>query len=1070
MVSLFRFCLVSAIVFCGERSALRAAESPTSPEQLEFFEKQVRPLLVEHCSECHGAKKSEAGLRLDTKRGFMKGAETGPIVVAGNVDGSRLMKVLSYRDGETQMPPKAKLPDEKIAVFRKWLELGSPWPEEAVGAAGGSSAKDHWAFQPVKRPLVPSPPSSGERARVRGPSGDATPLTKSDSSSAPPPSTLNPRLIESPPHPNPLPPKAGGEGTRQEAVSNERSPIDSFIVTALASKQLALSPPADRYTFIRRVTLDLWGIPPTFEQVREFEEDSSPDAHERLIDRLLASPLYGQRWARHWLDVARYADTKGYVFTQEPRYPYSYTYRDYVIDAFNADKPFDQFVLEQLAADQLGLEANSEALAAMGFLTVGRRFLNNNNDIIDDRIDVVSRGFLGLTVTCARCHDHKFDPVPTADYYSLYGVFASSIEPDDLPIIGVPQEAAAYQTFQTELAKREQTILEMEQQAHVTLMDELRDRAGDCLVAAARENNNWLKLPALFELKAEPRKSQVERWKKYVERTASSSHPLFAPWHQLAQVGNDEFPPATRKLLARWKSAEGEAEAAKINPLVRQAIIDQPPQNLADLARVYGTLFQQTATQWRDQLKLQADAKGLPNPHAEQLRQVLYGEGAPAVVTLDEARGLLGRDVRDKITKVRREAEKLKISSPGAPPRAMVMRDGGLQDPHILIRGNPGRPGDKVPRQFLEVVAGPERKPFANGSGRLELAQAIIDSKNPLTPRVFVNRVWQHHFGTGLVPTPSDFGTRGLPPSHPELLDWLASEVIGNGFVPSPPSSGERARVRGPNGADATNSNQTSSSDASLANNVSPSSKAPLTLTLSPAVFAASKTGGGEGTGKEASRSALLSEPRNPNWSIKRLHRAILTSSVYRQSSEDNPAARGIDSENRLLWKMPRQRLDFEAMRDSLLAVSGQLDLSLGGRPFENQMDTNSRRRTIYGLVNRNDLPGVFRAFDFADTEATAAERPQTTVPQQALFALNAPFVKEQARQTAAFALNSASEDAARLNVLYHRTLSRDPSSEERELALRYLSEALTTPTEKLTPWDRLAQVLLLTNEFLFVD
>ncbi len=839
---------------------------------------------------------------------------------------------------------------------------------------------------------------------MRGTSGNDAPL-QSTASSAPQPSTINPqRTLESPPHPNPLPPKAGGEGTGKGKTEEPltltlspqgrgegtrlATPIDSFIVAALEAKGLTLSPPADRYTFIRRVTLDLWGIPPTFEQVREFAEDSSPDAHERLIDRLLASPLYGQRWARHWLDVARYADTKGYVFTQEPRYPYSYTYRDYVVDAFNADKPFDQFVLEQLAADQLGMKANDEALAAMGFLTVGRRFLNNNHDIIDDRIDVVSRGLMGLTVTCARCHDHKFDPVPTADYYSLYGVFASSIEPDDLPIIGEPKEAAAYAVFQTELAKHEKAILEIEQQAHVTLMDELRDRAGDCLVAAARENNNWLNLPALFELKAEPRKSQVERWKKYVERIATESHPVFAPWHHLARVGRDEFAPASAKLVERWKSAEGEAEAAKINPLVRQAIIDKPPPTIADLARIYGALFQQTATQWRDLLAKQADAKSLADPHAEQLRLILYGEGSPAVVTLDEARGLLGRDVRDKITKVRREADKLKISSPGAPPRAMVMRDGGLQEPTILIRGNPGRPGDKVPRQFLAVVAGPDRKPFTKGSGRLELAQAIINPTNPLTPRVLVNRVWQHHFGTGLVSTPSDFGTRGFPPSHPELLDWLASEVM------------EIA----------------------------------------------------------------------PRWSIKHLHRAILTSSVYRQSSADNATARAVDPENRLLWKMPRQRLDFEAMRDALLAASGQLDSSLGGRPFENQMDVKSNRRTIYGLVNRNDLPGVFRAFDFADTEASAAERPQTTVPQQALFALNAPFVQEQARQTAALAWGAASDDPARLALLYRRVLAREPSSEERELALRYLSEALTTPTEKQTPWDRLAQVLLLTNEFLFVD
>ena len=993
MFSVVRFAAVCCLA-CLAASSLIAADVP-SPEQLEFFEKQVRPLFVEHCSECHGAKKSEAGLRLDTKRGFTKGSDTGPIVVAGNVDGSRLMQVLKHSPNDTQMPPKRKLSDEKIAVFRKWLELGSPWPDEANGAGDGSSAKNHWAFQPVRRPLVPSPPSSGERARVRGPSGNETPTSQSTSSAAPQPSTFNPQRAESPPHPSPLPPKAGGEGTRQEQQTVERTPIDSFIVSALATKNLALSPPADRYTFIRRATLDLHGIPPTFEQVREFEEDASPDAHERLIDRLLASPLYGQRWARHWLDVARYADTKGYVFTQEPRYPYSYTYRDYVVEAFNADKPFDQFVLEQLAADQLGLEANSESLAAMGFLTVGRRFLFNNHDIIDDRIDVVSRGFLGLTVTCARCHDHKFDPVPTADYYSLYGVFASSIEPDDLPIIGQPKEAAAYEVFQKELAQREQAVNEFEQQSLTKLQDELRERVGDSLQLIAKGSGNWLNLPPalaekiqpVFAAKNEPRPQVVKRWEEFLKRTATMPHPVLAPWHKLEKVAAAEFSKEVDSLVESWSNADAESTKS-INERVRKLITEKKPATLVDLAKLYGSLFEAVRGEWDSHNKAMPDAKTLPDGTSEQVRLILYGDGTPASVTLDEARRVFGRDIRDKITKLKKDIENLKVTSPGAPPRAMVMRDGGIQEPHILIRGNPGRPGNKVPRQFLEVVAGPERKLFAKGSGRFELAQAIIDSKNPLTPRVLVNRVWQHHFGTGLVPTPSDFGTRGLPPSHPELLDWLASEVIEN----------------------------------------------------------------------------------SPRWSIKRLHRAILMSSVYRQSSEDNPAARGIDSENRLLWKMPRQRLDFEAMRDSLLAVSGQLDLSLGGRPFENQMDTNSRRRTIYGLVNRNDLPGVFRAFDFADTEATAAERPQTTVPQQALFVLNAPFVQEQARQTAAFAWNSVTEDSARLDVLYRRVLSRDPTSDERELALRYLSEALTTPTEKLTPWDRLAQVLLLTNEFLFVD
>lgn len=919
--SLILGCLISATA-----SPVLWAADAVSPENLEFFEKQVRPLLIEHCLECHGKKKQEAGLRLDTRAGFLKGADTGPIVVPGKVDGSRMIAVINHSANDVQMPPKGKLPAAQIELLRKWVELGAPWPDEAAGQ-NAEAAKDHWAFQRIKHPAIPT------------------------------------------------------------TSAGSLTPIDAFVMAALQAKGLSQSAPADRYTFIRRATLDLWGIPPTIEEVREFEADQSPDATEKLVDRLLASPLYGQRWARHWLDVARYADSKGYVFTAEPRYPYSYTYRDYVVDAFNADKPFDVFVTEQLAADALVPQgANDPRLAALGFLTVGRRYLNNNHDIIDDRIDVVTRGLLGLTVGCARCHDHKFDPVPTADYYSLFGIFASSMEPDDLPIIGSPKEAVAFAEFEQELKKREKVVADYEAENLAKVMEELRTRSGDCLVVVARDNQNWLKLPAVFTGKNEPRRQLVDRWKRYLEQSAKSEHRVFAPWHQLAKFTNDDFPAQVTMLVERWKSAEGAGEAAKINRLVREAITNAPPKTLPDLAKAYGDLFNQIEVQWDARRKEAADAKSLPDEAAEELRLVLYGEGSPAVVNMDESRRLVGRDVRDKVTQLKREVDNLKVTSPGAPPRAMVMRDGQIQNSPVLIRGNPGRPGKQVPRQFLEVVAGPERKPFTQGSGRLELAQAIVDINNPLTARVIVNRLWQHHFGTGLVPTPSDFGTRGLPPSHPELLDYLSTKIVADG------------------------------------------------------------------------------------WSLKRMHQRILTSAVYRQSSTENEAARAVDPENRLLWRMPRLRIDFEEMRDSMLSVSGRLDLSLGGRPFDDVMNPKHSRRTIYALVNRNDLPGVFRAFDFADVDASAPDRPSTTVPQQALFAMNAPFVLDQARRISADSQAGAADDATRISILYRKVFSREPTSDERELAMRYLKEALTTNTEKQSPWDRLVQALLLTNEFWFVD
>ncbi len=938
--------------------ALPATAADMSPaEKNEFFEKQVRPLLVQHCHECHGAKKQEAGLRLDTHAGLLKGTDGGPVFLPENIDGSRLLQVLKYADNETQMPPKGKLSDEQIATVRKWLELAAPWPAEVASSDSAMAARQHWAFQPVRRSEIPASP-------------------------------------QSPP---------GASGKFDDEISPPRSPIDSFIAAALAEKQLAISKPAARETFVRRVTLDLWGVPPTLDQVREFAGDTSPDACERLVDRLLVSPLYGQRWGRHWLDIARYADSKGYVFTAEPRYPYSYTYRDYVVNAFNADTPFDQFVVEQLAADVVvdneqrnrgGTEYQDRRLAALGFLTVGRRYLNNNHDIIDDRIDVVSRGLLGLTVGCARCHDHKFDPIPTADYYSLYGIFSSTSEPDELPLIGAPRSPEAYRAFLVEIANLDAAVANYEHESVPKLMNEIREVAGDVLQLIAKESPVWANVPIALQGKSEPRPKLVQRWKDWLNRTVANPPPEFAPWHRLAKVAKaEDFSAEVGALIESWANGE---DAENVNSLVRQAIIEQKPTTLLELARIYGGLVREVQNKWMAQQTSQPTVRQLPDTTMEELRKVLYGDGSPAQLTLEEARPAFGRDTREMITKLKRKAEQLRATSPEAPPRAMVVRDGPIHEPVIFVRGNPGRPGKPVPRQFLEVVSGSDRKPFTKGSGRLELAETIVSPGNPLTPRVIVNRIWQHHFGTGLVPTPSDFGTRGMPPSNPLLLDWLAAEMVGI-----------------------------------------------------------------EGT------STRTDSPRR--WSLKRIHRLMLTSAVYRQSSTEDPVARGIDPENRLLWRMPRQRLDFEALRDSLLAVSGKIDDSLGGQPFDGVMNPATTRRTIYTFINRNDLPGIFRSFDFADTDTTAADRPQTTVPQQSLFAMNSPFIQEQARRLASDC-RASPDDTHQIPLLYERVFSRSPTVDELRIGLDYLANAQTTAAEKLSPLERLAQVLLMTNEFVFVD
>lgn len=903
------------------------AQVPVTVDQAEFFENRVRPVLVERCLGCHGQEKQQGGLRLDSRSAMLKGNESGTVLTPGKPIDSRLIRVLDYSDDDIQMPPAGKLPAEEIAVITRWVEFGAPWPADRdvpSATAERSSGELHWAFQPIADPPAPTVKNSDQ----------------------------------------------------------VRSTVDAYVLAKLETAGLSLAAPADKATFIRRATLDLWGIPPTFADVQDFLDDTAHDAVPRLIDRLLDSPLYGQRWARHWLDVARYADTKGYVFTEEPRFPYAYTYRDYVVDSFNSDKPYDRFILEQIAADQLEISDDQSELAALGFLTVGRRFLNKQEDIIDDRIDVVTRGLMSLTVGCARCHDHKYDPIPTADYYSLFGVFISSQEPGELPIIGSPKSRQAFEAFQKELAEREKALAEFEQKTLAGINAKARSETASylTLIVEPKAGSPTDALKSLVT--GEPRPKILERWKNFLSTRKDPQDKIFGPWNQLISKSAEEFPAAAAEWLTN-AATEGEA-SGNVHALVRQALVERKPTSKVELAQAYGRLFADIDAQWQKLKSTQADASALPDAAAEELRQVLFAEGAPTNLSLEESKSVYLRDERNKQRELIRKIENLKATSSGAPPRAMVMRDKDKPvEPRILIRGNPGRPGEIVPRRFLEVVAGKERPAFQKGSGRLELAQGIVSPQNPLTARVIVNRIWQHHFGEGLVRTPGDFGIRGEAPTHPELLDHLATRFMQNG------------------------------------------------------------------------------------WSLKMLHRWIMSSATYAQSSVDRPHARTIDPENRLLWKMPRQRLELEALRDSWLAVSGRLDTSLGGRPFDNIADPASQRRTLYGFINRNDLPGVFRAFDFADVDVSMAERPETTVPQQALFAMNSPFVIEQAKHLAA-SVAPAADDGARVTELFRRALSRDPESAEREFALRFVQDA--PHAGKLTNWDKLAHALLLTNEFVFVD
>lgn len=889
------------------------------PEALDFFENSIRPILADHCYACHsaGSEKLKGGLFLDSREGVVKGGDSGPAVLPGDVEGSLLIRAVRYSDKELRMPPEdKKLSSEQIALLEQWVRMGAPHPGVSAKPilTMEEKAATHWAFQRIVEPPVPA----------------------------------------------------------VKARRKVQTPVDAFILARLEREGLTLSKPADKRTLLRRVTYDLTGLPPTWQELRDFENDRSSGAFERVVQRLLDSPHYGERWARHWLDVARYSDTKGYVFEEERRYPYSYTYRDYVIRAFNEDLPFDRFIVEQLAADQLELGEDKRALAAMGFLTLGRRFLNNQHDIIDDRIDVVTRGLMGLTVACARCHDHKYDPIPAADYYSLYGVFASSTEPSEKPLLGSKSLPKEYESYRQEREKRERELAEFTAEKHLEVRTQLRRRAGDYLLAAheSEKLGDRSKAEGLArERKLDPQ--TVQRWVRSLKqwREQEQRHPILGPWLTFTEFSEEEF-------AAKSASYCPCDESVEINPQVRRFFGSKTPENLKELAGLYSKLFEDVDKKWQAKLEEHKKNGGdnpLPSaleaPEDEAIRQLLYAEDSPAHVPEGELARMFDVPAAQKSRRLRRNLEELDATHPGSPPRGMVMVDKEVPvTPKVFLRGNPGNHGPEVPRQFPAIVSIPTRQPFSKGSGRLEMAEAIASPNNPLTARVLVNRVWQQYFGNALVATPSDFGVRSEPPSHPELLDYLAARFMKEG------------------------------------------------------------------------------------WSLKKLHRLIVLSGTYQQRSDETVEGERIDPENNLLWRMNRRRLDFEAMRDGLLAAAGNTDPTPGGHGVDLTKEPLSNRRTVYAFIERQNLPSIFRTFDFANPDSTSPQRFATTVPQQALFMINSPFVAEQARHLMRREeIVRAPGDRRKIQALYEAVLQRAPRPDELQLGLAFLRSQRGIPPAEVS-------------------
>ena len=821
-------------------------------QQLTFFETKIRPVLVEHCYECHaaGAKIVQGGLRVDHRAGLLRGGDSGPAVVSKQAEQSLLLKALRY--DEVEMPPKGKLPDSVIKDFEAWIAMGVPDPREAVTdppirSIDFEEGRKHWAFQPVSDPQVP-------------------------------------------------------------AVGDENWPLDPLDRFILARQEAAGLKPvaeANRHTWLRRVSLDLTGLPPTSGEIDAFINDNSPQAFEAVVDRLLSSRAFGERWARHWLDLTGYADmigTSNNVFAE-----HAWRYRDYLVAAYHNDKPFDRFVREQIAGDLLPADSiteRAENITATGFLMVGDVEIVEPDkakleaDHIDTQVSKIGMAFQAMTLGCVRCHDHKFDPIALTDYYGIAGMLRSSPSTHKIPF-------GVWSTLNsTELPETPKQL-------------------------AARQKLEADHAGKLDSMKAERERMEAE--KKAIEQELATGSRV-AP--QLGGQSGEE--------------SRSDASTKK-----------------------------ESLTTRRDELTEQIRKLGPAIQHAEFF------------------------------------ASKV--------PKAFAMRDGEQpSDMPIYIRGNPYSPGAVVPRGTIQVASW-ERLPEipAGQSGRRQLADWLADRRNPLTARVMVNRIWQKLFGEGIVRSVDYFGTRGETPSHPELLDHLATRFMQNG---------------------------------------------------------------------------------QHGWSQKQLIRELVLSRTYRLSSTNDATAMQVDPDNRLLWRMNRQRLDAEAIRDSLLAVSGQLITSNGGPALvleevencgnlvqqgvnpPNYSHRKSRpdqefQRSIYLPVMRTNTTSLDRIrthFDFVNPAQIAGQRSQTVVPTQALFVMNNELFRKRAKALADHLVTEFPQADVRLEQLWFRVFSRPITDTERSAVTTFLREldyAPTEATEKVREslkWQELCHSLLASNEFIF--
>ena len=950
------------------------ATTPISTDDRDYFEKEIRPLLVTRCLKCHGGTKAAGGLSLQSAPGWRKGGENGPAIVPGKPDESLLIEAINYESLE--MPPAdegGQLPAEEIAVLTKWVALGAPDPRDGFDVLGGMSrevAQQWWAFQPL-----PAEP--------------------------------------------------------MKDVSADVTHIDQLVQREVDRQGLTVAPPADHRTLLRRISYDLTGLPPTLEQTNSFLAEESPDAYVQLIEQLLDSPQYGVQWGRHWLDVVRYADTAG-ENTDRPL-PHAWRYRNWVIDSFHRDLPYDQFVRMQIAGDLLPTDssdaARAEGIVATGYLAIARRFGHDiDKDMYlthEDVIDNLGKSFLGLSLGCARCHDHKYDPISSHDYYALYGIFESTkfafpgCEPqgqprDMVPLLSPAQVDALMRAWQEEGVRveaekqRRQAAAQSAQEliksqwkpskqvlaaaivsegASVPFEHSIHVHRGELVTLTVLPNNNHGADSTLVEWTIRESAGQQRSWNitdvvPDLLKGNSWSAEHAAAWSFLEIAPDPVF--LTERRDGNGGQPELKSWSLGSEPSVFVNAGAQPIEVWTTYpARsffVHPGPQRPVAVAWTSSLDGEILVSGrVADVHPAGLDGVAFELAHLAAPQLGLALAEVG-------------ASSVGLPDAGPPPAipvAYAVVDGELKNARFQERGDPEKPGPEVPRRWLTVFGGTTLAQ-ESGSGRRELADWIALS--PLAARVMVNRIWEGHFGRGLVRSSNDFGARGEPPTHPELLDFLASRFVQSGF------------------------------------------------------------------------------------SVKAMHRLILQTAAYQRASAAPAPA---DPENRWLSHFSRRRLSAEELRDSLLAISQQLDLSPGeAHPFPDEKTWTfsqhapfsavyeTTRRSVYLMVQRQRRHPYLALFDGADPNASTPTRQSTTVPTQALYFINDPFFHAQATAFAGTLRESANDDA-RLSQAYRTLFQREPSQSEQDRVRRFLENYPGDPAEK---WAALSRVLLASNEFLFVE